>query len=55
MTRRLWLFNLCVIALGVCGPGALTTWVSRELAERLFHQRVEVVARDAVEAARQAE
>lgn len=66
MTRRLWLFMFCAIALGVCGPVALTTWVSRELAEQLFRQRVdafterallrvEAVARDAVEAARQAD
>ncbi|WP_066741041.1 EAL domain-containing protein [Cupriavidus sp. D384] len=66
MTRRLWLFMFCVIALGVCGPVALTTWVSRELAEQLFRQRVdgfterallrvEVVARDAIDAARQAD
>ena len=66
MTRRLWLFMFCVIALGVCGPVALTTWVSREYAEELLRQRVdqftaralvrvEVVARDAIQAARQAD
>jgi len=66
MTRRHWLFMFCAITLGVCGPVALTTWVSRELAEQLFRQRVdafterallrvEAVARDAVEAARQAD
>ncbi|MDT6963672.1 EAL domain-containing protein [Cupriavidus sp. SZY C1] len=66
MTRRLWLFMFCVVALGVCGPVALTTWLSREFAEQLFRQRVdrfteralqrvEVVARDAILAARQAD
>lgn len=56
----------CVVALGVCGPVALTTWLSREFAEQLFRERVdaftgrallrvEVVAREAIQAARQAD
>nr|WP_315596164.1 EAL domain-containing protein [uncultured Cupriavidus sp.] len=67
MTRlRLWLFMFCVITLGVCGPVALTAWLSREFAEQLFRQRVDqfterallrvdAVARDAIDAARQAD
>lgn len=67
MTRlRLWLILFCLVALGICGPVALTTWLSREFAEELFRQRVDqfteravlrtdVVARDAINAAREAE
>jgi len=67
MTRlRLWLFVFCVIALGVCAPLGLATWLSREFAEQLFRQRVdqfthralqrvEAVARDALQAARDAD
>ncbi|WP_019450171.1 EAL domain-containing protein [Cupriavidus sp. BIS7] len=66
MTRlRLWLFMFGVVALGVCGPVALTAWVSHEFAEQQYRQRVEqfttlalaraeLVARDAIDAARQA-
>ena len=66
MTRRFWLFLFCVVALGVCAPVALTAWVSRELAGQWLQQRVgqfteralqrvELVARDAIEAAGQAD
>ncbi|MBV8272042.1 MAG: CSS-motif domain-containing protein, partial [Cupriavidus sp.] len=66
MTRlRLWLFMFCVVALGVCGPVALTAWLSHEFAEQQYRQRVdqftthalvraELVARDAIDAAQQA-
>lgn len=67
MTRlRIWLFMFCVVALGVCGPVALTAWLSREFAEQVFRDRIdqftgralqrsEVVARNAISAARQAD
>lgn len=56
----------CVVALGVCGPVALTIWLSREFAEQLFRERVdqfterallrvEAVARDGIDAAQQAD
>lgn len=56
----------CAVALGICGPVALTVWLSREFAEQVFRQRVdefteralmrsEVVARDAIGAARDAD
>ncbi|RZT36726.1 EAL domain-containing protein [Cupriavidus agavae] len=59
---RLWFFMFCVVALGICGPVALTAWLSHEFAEQLFRQRVdqfteralqrvEAVARDAIAAA----
>ncbi|MBY4730421.1 EAL domain-containing protein [Cupriavidus pauculus] len=67
MTRlRHWYILFCLVALGICGPVALTTWLSREFAEQLFQrrvdqfteralQRIDVVSRDAVNAARAAD
>ena len=67
MTRlRHWYILFCLVALGICGPVALTTWLSREFAEQLFQrrvdqfteralQRIDVVSRDAVNAARLAD
>jgi len=66
MTRlHLWLFMFCVVALGVCGPVALTAWLSHEFAKQQYRERVdqfttralvraELVARDAIDAAQQA-
>ncbi|MEN7531512.1 MULTISPECIES: EAL domain-containing protein [unclassified Cupriavidus] len=63
---RLWFFMFCVVALGICGPVALTTWLSHAFAEQMFRQRVdqfteralqrvEAVARDAIAAAQSAD